>query len=214
MGFWSSLAKIGGDIGGAFIGDPLLGNQIGGAVDALSQNAGNQAVSAAQGRIAQAQAQNQHDTNALNFFNSARNNALQTPAVLAREAAAGDTLNNLRDVQISGLPSYIHVPQISGGTRPSNLGDNARNAGAALSRNALLQLGKNSFDLPSMPTQTPLPTAGGWENTMGWLGRAGSLANPTLSILNGIQNRPQPGPNPNITWMPPDPGPDPLAGTY
>lgn len=213
MGLWSALGAIGGAIAAPFTGGASLiptlagiGSSVGGAIDSLSQNGGNQAASAAQGRIAQAQAEGQHDRNALDFYNTARNNALQTPAILARQAAAGDTLNNLRDVQISGLPSYIHVPTITGGTRPSNLGDNARNAGAALSRNAILQMGKGNFDLPSMPMQTPLPTAGGWENTMGWLGRVGGLAAPTLSAINGIQNQPPAGPNPNITWFPRDPG--------
>ncbi len=32
MGFWSTFAKIAGDVGGSFIGDPMLGNQVVGVI--------------------------------------------------------------------------------------------------------------------------------------------------------------------------------------
>lgn len=36
MGFWSSFAKIAGNIGGSFIGDPMLGSQVVGGIQALT----------------------------------------------------------------------------------------------------------------------------------------------------------------------------------
>jgi hypothetical protein len=40
MGFWDALLTIGGDIGGSFIGDPMLGNQLEGVKNALSKPKG------------------------------------------------------------------------------------------------------------------------------------------------------------------------------
>lgn len=36
MGFWSGLAKIAGNVGGSFIGDPMLGNQVVGAIQGMT----------------------------------------------------------------------------------------------------------------------------------------------------------------------------------
>lgn len=36
MGFWSSFAKIAGNIGGSFIGDPMLGSQVVGTIQGLT----------------------------------------------------------------------------------------------------------------------------------------------------------------------------------
>ena len=48
MGFWSTLGSVVGDIGGSFIGDPLLGNQAVGLIGALAGGSGSSGATAGQ----------------------------------------------------------------------------------------------------------------------------------------------------------------------
>jgi len=80
---------------------------------------------------------------------------IEAPAARANQAAQGDALANVQDVSISGVPSHIRVPQISGGLRPSVLGPNARAAGRGLSSQALEALLSQS-DVPEMPDYSQL----------------------------------------------------------
>jgi hypothetical protein len=62
MGFWSTLLSIGGDIAGSFVGDPMLGNQIAGAANAVggalnSKDAAKAATNTLTGAANQASAQ-------------------------------------------------------------------------------------------------------------------------------------------------------------
>lgn len=165
MGFWSTLA-------GAI---PVVGPVIS-ALGDLGQTAGNDAASAAQGRLQQAQVQQKQDQNAINLYEAEQKNALQSPSLLASQAVRGDLINNLQPASFSGLPSYVKMPQVSGGLSPAALGPGAHQAGAALTRNALLNLMSNKFQLPTPPQLTPLPQASGYDTFNKVLGRAGAFA--------------------------------------
>lgn len=62
------------------------------------------------------------------------------PSTYASQAARGGLQANAQDASITGVPSYIHVPTISGGLRPSALGPTSQAAGATLSKQALMKL--------------------------------------------------------------------------
>ena len=68
----------------------------------------------------------------------------------ARSAALGDVMANVQDVNISAPPWVkSHVPNITGGLRPSLLGPNAREAGRSLSQQSLERLKSgNTFTDP------------------------------------------------------------------
>lgn len=177
MGFWSALAKIGLGVAAPFTGGATLAGIP--LVDALSntgQVAGSDAAAAAKGRLEQGQLQQGQDRNAISLYNDQFQNNLKAPSTLASQTARGDLMANLQPAQISGLPSYVKMPQISGGLTPAALGPNTRSAGAALSRNALLQLASNKFNLPAAPSLTPLPDASGYDTFSKTLGRIGSYA--------------------------------------
>lgn len=79
MSWWKTLAALGGDFGGAFIGDPLLGHQVMGAINTIHPDtgggssilgtagamAGGASAGRAQGRIDEAGIQQRQDQNML-----------------------------------------------------------------------------------------------------------------------------------------------------
>jgi hypothetical protein len=102
---------------------------------------------------------------------------LQAPQARASNSVRGDTLANLQDATISGLPSRINVPQIGGGLRPSLLSQNSRDLGKDMSRQALMQQlqGDQFTPMPAanIPSITPMPQAGALDkilNTVGVIG--------------------------------------------
>jgi hypothetical protein len=105
--------------------------------------------------------------------------ALDAPTTKAHQVALGDLLANLKDVNIQA-PSGIRMGNITGGLRPSVLGENSRAAGAELSRDSLQKLlDGESFDPIQMlqaPTATATPQAGKAEKLFGLLGTLGGLA--------------------------------------
>jgi hypothetical protein len=107
---------------------------------------------------------------------------MDAPEQRARQTAWGDVLANVQDASID-MPGHIPKINVSGGLRPSQLGPNARAAGAGLSPQALQALMTGS-DVPEMPDYsklvmtppeaTPLPEASGqdrWLNIMAALGQ-------------------------------------------
>lgn len=158
------------------------------SLSSLGRIAGADAAGAAAGRAQQAQAQQGQDRNAISLYNDVFQNNLKAPSTLASQTARGDLLANMQPASFSGLPSYVKMPQISGGLTPASLGPNSRNAGAALSREALLKLASSKFDLPTPPTLTPLPDASGYDDFTKNFGRAASYAGaaaPYLSLFGG-----------------------------
>lgn len=136
---------------------------------------------AGEGRFQEAQATNQFNNNQIGAANANLNQQkfLSTvPSTYASQAARGDAQANVQDVSFSGLPSYIHVPTVSGGLRPSVLGPNARAAGQMLSQQALQHLQNPQ---PYQPVQlTPPPNASGAATAAGLLGTG-------LSFLGAIR---------------------------
>lgn len=185
MGFWSTLGSIGALAAAPFTGGataallPAIGAGAGAIGDAIANHGdaagdvgtvlGKDAAGAAQGRLQQGQIQNQYDRNALDFYNS----GLKAPSTAASQAVRGALLQHLQDASINGLPSYIHVPQISGGLRPSALGTQGSQVGRALFGQAMGNLG-NMKPL-QQPTQTALPTPSAWDRIASTGGRVGSL---------------------------------------
>ena len=60
---------------------------------------------------------------------SCRPRTHQQPATVRSQVGVGDLLANVQDVEIEGLPSYIHKVNFTGGLRPSALGPMSRQAG-------------------------------------------------------------------------------------
>ena len=109
---------------------------------------------------------------------------LSAPQTRASNAVRGDILANARDFSY-GAPSMIGnipVPSSSGGLRPSIFSQNTRDLGALMSSQALE--GQQSGDafsplnfspLPTAPSLTPLPEAGGLDKVLNTAGTIGSL---------------------------------------
>lgn len=141
---------------------------------------------AAAGRAAGTNAQNstalQGGGLANNLYQSALDRAkLQAalPNFRAQQAVTGDQIANMQDVVPTGPANVMsHVVNFTGGKRPSNLGPNARAAGAALSNIGASNIGQDV--LPQVPAMPNLSNGGVLGNILG----GGSLA---ASLLAAIQ---------------------------
>lgn len=171
----ASGAMGAGSAGGFFSG-------MGGAKDILTglgdlgQVAGRSAEAAGKGRFNEAEINQGQDRNKINLYEAELQNAVNTPRQLAQNAARGDLLKNVQPVSFSNLPGYVRMPQMSGGLTPAALGPDARTAGAALTRESLLNLLNNKFNLPQAPTLTPPPEPSGFDDANKWLGTIGGYA--------------------------------------
>lgn len=143
---------------------------------------------------------------------------LRAPSMQAANSVRGDVLANSQDATFSGLPSYVHVPTMSGGLRPSMLSDNSRQLGKNMSRDALA----HQLAHDDVPDLTPLPSSGGGDSllqglaigggllsTLKGLGGSGSSASPTGGGYNGPGTPGYPGDgnspvNPMIPPVPTD----------
>ena len=113
---------------------------------------------------------------------------IEAPMARTRQAAYGDALKNIQDVNIdfqsqTGPMSKFNV---TGGIRPSMFGENARAAGGELGRQALMALMTKS-DVPAMtdvpeasalvdlPEMTAPKGSGALEKTLGGVGLGGSI---------------------------------------
>jgi hypothetical protein len=199
MGFWTGLADIGLGIAAPFTGGASLAaipavNGIASALSDTGQVAGGAAAASAAGRAQTAGINQNQDRNALGLYDAqlkGAQQALNQNSQLASQAARGDLMSNVQDVNFTNLPPGVHTAGMTGGLRPSDLGPNARQAGQTLSRNALLQLLQGPTNLPKAPTLTPLPDANGFDKFNQILGYGGSMAG-ALSPLFGPQQG-QPG---------------------
>src|SRR5262245_11038116 len=108
---------------------------------------------------------------------------LDAPQARARNAALGSILANVQDV--TATHPRANIVNFQGGLRPSLLSPEARQLGAQMSRDALIQqMGGDKFeDIPKTelagtdwsslmsmkpPEQTPLPQAGGFDTFLNW----------------------------------------------
>lgn len=118
-----------------------------------------------------------------NLFQSAMQRAMAQAALpnfRAQQAVTGDQIANTQDVVPTGPANVMaHVVNFTGGRRPSNLGPNARSAGAALSKIGASNLGKDV--LPSVPDMPKMSDGGVLGNALG----GGSLVSSLLGALGG-----------------------------
>lgn len=108
---------------------------------------------------------------------------LQAPQQRMSNAARGSVLANVQDVQVSH--PRAHIPTITGGARPSNLTPEARQLGALIARQSLMDQmkGDNFSEVPMQnwqggvlpkPGVAGYPQAGGFEKFAGAAGLVGS----------------------------------------
>jgi hypothetical protein len=200
MGIWTDIGLIGGIAAAPFTGGasmiPLLmaaGGAAGGLGDALSSGgstsgattaAGNAATVAGIAEAARANALIQQATiqqrqDQLNQLRAQL--ALAAPGQEAKNAARGDILAGAQDATLSGLPSYLHVPTISGGLRPSLFSGNTRALGANMSRQAML----NNMSGADVPALTPLPQSTALDTGLQAVSLGGGLLNALSPVLGG-----------------------------
>lgn len=192
-GLGAGGAALGGGAAAAGGGGSLLGTL--GRVGQLGQLASGAASNLRQGRYADAALQTDRDRLAAQNFSTQQNAvfnrnqqelqekqfSLNAPKTRAQQAALGDVLARIQDVNITP-PAGIQMANISGGLRPSVLGPNARQAGDLLSREAVMALlDKRDQKFSPMPLLTPpaispTPKAGASENILGLLGTLGGVA--------------------------------------
>lgn len=176
---------------GSQVYDSVTGGNKGGPSpgSSLTQTAGSIEQGRLNALIQKAKLQQEQDQLALSRTNagvnvgnldlSRRKFALTVPGQYANDSVRGDVLANSRDATISGLPSYIHVPNISGGMRPSMLSDNSRQLGAKMSRDALTSSMSGDATkfgaLPTVPDATPLPESNGLDTALQGAAGVGSV---------------------------------------
>ena len=93
------------------------------------------------------QGESNEQTDHANIDLNRRRFALAAPSARASQSVRGSILANAQPASISGLPSRINVPQISGGLTPAMFSGETRQLGGELSRQALLdQLRGDEFE--------------------------------------------------------------------
>ena len=211
MGLGSILGKI-GKFGASIAGIPLTGgaSMIPSILDAVGGVAAGASAGRAGGRAQEAGINANQDqlrllaariledamTNRGQLDVNQREYALKAPGMRAGNAARGDAMAGLQDAGVSGPITHTRgqVPQITGGLRPSLLSSNTRQLGQNMSRDALLQNmgGADSFQpLPpiNIPSITPTPQAGGFDQFLNILGGVGAGAG-ALTQAGAFARRP------------------------
>lgn len=143
---------------------------------AVGQQAGSVEQQRMNALIAEAKLQQQQDQNQI-----AKNNAvLAAPGAMAKNSVRGDVLANAQDATVSGLPSYITVPTIGGGLRPSLFSAATRNLGSQMSTQANQQMASGTFTNPAL---TPLPQASAFDNVLSGTALAGGFLNAASGLI-------------------------------
>lgn len=135
-----------------------------------------------------------------------RKYALAAPSARSAQAVRGNLLQNIQPVTFEGLPDRIasRMPTMTGGLTPAALGPEARQIGAMIARQAVLDQLKGDAFTPLKPTNfndavMPAPQledyqkSGLFEKILGGLGLGGSLAGGVEEIMNGRRRRPTSG---------------------
>lgn len=168
----------------------------------LSTYSGSTAANMAKGLVDQTKLNQTQDQLGLNRANTGvnvgnlgiaqKNLALAAPGKLANQSVRGDVLANGQDAAVSGLPSYIHVPQMSGGLRPSMLSASSRALGGQMSRNALADSTSGKYTdlpaLPSIPSATAMPDPSALQSLLSKTGIASGAASAGGGLLNALKN--------------------------
>ena len=193
------VGRVAGDTSGALRDERF-------SEDAARRDRDSLAIQRAQMGIGQGQTRDAQNLGRAQFTEGATmdraNLGISAPMARTKQAAYGDALKNVQDVNINfgaktgSLPSF----GVSGGLRPSMFGDTARQAGGELSRQALMALMTKS-DVPGMPTlpdQQPLSAlpelstpqgSSALEKITGGVGLTGSILGALGPILAGIKKR-------------------------
>jgi hypothetical protein len=201
--FGAGAPILGAVAGGLGVAGKAIGNSagdVGRVTGAAGEGLTNQ-------RIAEAQANSGVDRNKLersgqqvtqniNRDSQALERAklgISAPLDRAKQAAYGDALHNIQDVNIDFSPRSGSLPKfnVSGGIRPSMFGPQARQAGDELSRQALMALMSKS-DVPSASPLVDMPEIGGYthagagEKALQGVGLGSSIWGAIQPALSGI----------------------------
>lgn len=175
LGLASKVAGLGG--GKMTLSDILD------AAGKIGQVASGAASGAANGRIAQASAQQRQDQLALDAYNAqlaADRLNLAVPTTRAATAVRGDILANAQPFSWTGGSTNVNgipVPTSSGGLSPALFSSATRALGAQLPKQALAAQTADQGNLASPPPSlTSLPQASPLDTILGAAGTIGSLA--------------------------------------
>ena len=193
------VGRVAGDTAGALRDERMV-------EDTAKRNRDALALQRSQMDIGQNQTRDAQNLSRANFTEGATmdraNLGITAPMARTKQAAYGDALKNVQDVNINFDAKTGKLPSfgISGGLRPSMFGENARAAGGELSRQALMALMTKS-DIPGMPTlpdqqalselpelSTPQGSSA-LEKITGGVGLGGSILGALGPILAGIKKR-------------------------
>ena len=136
------------------------------------------------------------------FGQQQQNDMLQRPGLFGKQALMGGLMANLQDVNID-RPNGSTVPtfNVSGGLRPSAMGQDARGAGAEMSRAALMNMlsgGPAPIEMGPQadlgagyqaPPNLQLPQAGLGEKLLGGIGLGSSLLGGLGAFMGGQQEQ-------------------------
>lgn len=148
---------------------------------------------------------------------SRRTFSLNAPTTRMQQAARGSALANAQDVKVSH--PRAHIPEISGGMRPSMLTPETRQLGELIARQALVaQMNGDTFeDVPGQdwqggvmagPGVTPQPQAGLFEKIGGAVGMGGAGLDAVQKAIQAYTQRQQQQPSGALPaaaggWTPP-----------
>lgn len=201
----NALSNVGAVASKAAAGSAAQENQQG----QLALGYGNQALTAANDKSTQDRA------NAQALFDTSN----KTADTNRQNAVRSQVLNNLQDATISGLPSRITVPTISGGARPSVLTTNKDALMAQLAQPAPSYQAPAGYQAPTLPT---MPTPGTADKILGGVGLGSSLLGAIGAGLpqqggSGMETMPTftPSPTPqapSVSWLPQSPDLEPQPG--
>jgi hypothetical protein len=172
MSFWGTLAKFAADAAGSFVGDPMLGHQVGGVAEGLFGGGGNMAtdLSQATGGMAQARANNRIAQGDLAIRRGGLAKDIYNASLGAKSlentldsknydaAIKGLLAKNMQDVTVD-VPDSLkgHLTTFSGGLRPSAIGPEGRALGANMAHFKASQIGNEN--LPAAPALPDIPDA-------------------------------------------------------
>lgn len=172
---WASIAQVAGKAAGGKSDQRMQETQA-----TNSSNLADLALYSA-GQNAQNQA-GQLDLNRKGFTEQARSGR-------AKQALLADLISNIKDVNIN-VPG-VQAANITGGLRPSAIGDTGRQSMAELAKQALqAQLSGDTFtggEILPTPQYKAMPERGGVETALDWIGLLGAGAGALGGVLNKTQ---------------------------
>lgn len=128
----------------------------------------------AQGRVQEGLMNQSQNRAAVDLYNT----ELNAPRTIARNAVKGDVLANAQDANITGVPSDIPVPTISGGLRPSIFSEATRQTGRNISQAA----SNTPIPSPTAPVLPDLPQAGGFDSFLNGASGVAGIASATAPL--------------------------------